>query len=260
MQAAADVPMQVRSESSLSERRISPAWTIAQFKQRLEPITGIPSSFQRLTVKSHSSQPDVPLEAANEEITQLSAFALQAYAEINVTDTRPAHLRNATDFSSQSALDQVEKYQMPAATYETLSNSVLAYKRANNLGRFDPTAPSAEAATKSHILREISERHIALGRRCRLLPPPDQQNAKTEDGMDRRGEVAYVGEIDELPGIGAWVGVRLDEPTGKNDGSAKGHQIFDCGGMKRGVFVRPERVEVGDFPVVEELGEDMEEI
>ena len=149
---------------------------------------------------------------------------------------------------------------MPTDTYASLSNSVLAYKRANQLGRFDPAAPSAQEAQVHHINREIEERHIGVGKRCRLLPPPDQQALASEGSDDRRGEVAYVGDILELPGIGAWVGLKLDEPTGKNDGSVKGRRYFDCDGVKRGVFVRPERVEVGDFPVIDLLAEEMEEI
>ena len=35
-----------------AERRVSPAWTISQFKIKLEPITGIPSSCQRLRTKN----------------------------------------------------------------------------------------------------------------------------------------------------------------------------------------------------------------
>ena len=144
---------------------------------------------------------------------------------------------------------------MPESTYSNLSNSVLAYKRDNKLGRFDPAAPSQQQAQINHISREIEERHIAKGKRCRLLPL-----GETDDSSDRRGEVAFVGDVEDLPGVGAWVGVRLDEPTGKNDGSVKGKRLFDCGGVKRGVLVRPERVEVGDFPVVDEFAEEMEEI
>jgi tubulin-folding cofactor B len=59
------------------------------------------------------------------------------------------------------------------------------------------------------------------------------------------------------------VGVECDEPVGKNDGSVKGKRYFSCegvGGM-RGLFVRPERVTVGDYPVLDELGmEEDEEI
>ena len=149
---------------------------------------------------------------------------------------------------------------MPSSEYDQLDNSVLAYKRENKLGRFDPSAPSEQQAKINHTLREIEERHIAVGRRCRLLPPPDHKGTNEDEDSDRRGEVAYVGDVEELPGVGAWIGVRLDEPTGKNDGSVKGKKLFDCGGLKRGVLVRPERVEVGDFPVVDVLGEEMEEI
>jgi len=147
---------------------------------------------------------------------------------------------------------------MPTDTYESMtSNTVLAYKRAHKLGRFDPTAPSQLEAQAALIDREIDERDIVVGARCRLVKAETGQPEEVE----RRGEVAYVGEVEELPGVGRWVGVRLDEPTGKNDGSVKGKKYFDAQGNNRGVIVRPERVEVGNFEVVDEFGdEDMEEI
>lgn len=89
---------------------------------------------------------------------------------------------------------------------------------------------------------------IKQSARCRLLPDSDH----------RRGTVQYVGDIAEIPGIGAWVGVALDEPTGKNDGSVKGKSYFKCQ-PNCGVFIRPERVEVGDFPVLDELDDDDDE-
>ena len=53
---------------------------------------------------------------------------------------------------------------MPAAEYETRTDSVLAWKRANNLGRFDPNAPSIEQQKIAAIQREVEERG---------KPPPD---------------------------------------------------------------------------------------
>lgn len=71
----------------------------------------------------------------------------------------------------------------------------------------------------------------------------------------------YVGEVPEIPGgLGAWVGVQLDEPMGKNDGAVGGKRYWGTGdGPKHGIFVRPERVEIGDWPVIDDL-DDMEEI
>lgn len=53
------------------------------------------------------------------------------------------------------------------------------------------------------------------------------------------GFVRFVGEIDGAKGT--WVGVELDEPYGKNDGSAKGKQYFRCQ-PQHGVFARPHHV------------------
>lgn len=156
-----------------------------------------------------------------------------------VTDTRPPGARtNYTDVSA------VEKYEMPPTEYESRTDSVLAWKKAQKLGRFDPAAPSLEQQRIAHSHREIQERRITLGARCRLLPATDA----------RRGTVGFTGDVAEIPGVGAWVGVALDEPTGKNDGAVQGMRYFECP-PKCGVFVRAERVEVGDFPALDDLAE-----
>ena len=84
LQSAADVPLIIASPNSSSERRISPAWSIAHLKTRLEPITGVPASSQQLSLRV-GSQDAVPLAAADEEQTLLGAFPLQPYAEITVS-------------------------------------------------------------------------------------------------------------------------------------------------------------------------------
>lgn len=47
---------------------------------------------------------------------------------------------------------------MPAQEYETLPNSVLAWKKNQKLGRFDPNAPDIEQQKIKALEREIEER------------------------------------------------------------------------------------------------------
>lgn len=74
--------------------------------------------------------------------------------------------------------------------------------------------------------------------------------------IEKRGVVMYVGQVEEIPnGAGKWIGIELDEPVGKNDGSLNGKRYWPqkTGALKYGVFVRPERVEVGNWPVVDDV-------
>lgn len=81
----ADVPLYVVSDNTSSERRINPSWTISTLRTKLEPITGIPPSTQRLSLKTSSGADPIPIEAHNEDDTYLSSFPLAPYAELRVS-------------------------------------------------------------------------------------------------------------------------------------------------------------------------------
>ncbi|KAJ5272855.1 hypothetical protein N7478_007980 [Penicillium angulare] len=251
--------------SFVTERRITPTWTVYQLKGKLETMTGIPPGCQRLRVKV----PGRPDQWADEEDRAIGDWGLAKGSEIEVHDSRPRAARpNFTDLSS------VEKYELPAETYETLSNSVLAWKKNQKLGRFDPNALSPEESLRQQVEKdqaEVVSKGITVSKRAIILPssPPHI----------RRGTVRFVGPVPSIPVSGPgrelenegelpvelqpiWVGIELDEPTGKNDGSVNGKRYFECL-EKRGAFVKPEKVEVGDFPPLgldDELDELMEEI
>uniref|UniRef100_A0A1A9ZAT9 CAP-Gly domain-containing protein n=1 Tax=Glossina pallidipes TaxID=7398 RepID=A0A1A9ZAT9_GLOPL len=53
------------------------------------------------------------------------------------------------------------------------------------------------------------------------------------------GLIAYVGTTHFQPGL--WIGVELDTPTGKNDGTVQGIQYFQCK-AKHGIFVRSDKL------------------
>lgn len=63
------------------------------------------------------------------------------------------------------------------------------------------------------------------------------------------GVVRFIGSTSFA--AGKWVGIELEEPKGKNDGSVAGVQYFSCR-MNYGVFVRPSQVKVVSLLAYEE--------
>ncbi|CEG35898.1 tubulin-specific chaperone [Plasmopara halstedii] len=88
---------------------------------------------------------------------------------------------------------------------------------------------------------------LAVGMRCELLSSGASGSLRAS--IKRYGEIAYIGPIDGLSGDD-WLGVRLDKPLGKSDGSFKGKRYFDCKPL-HGAIVRSARVNVrGEFPIL----------
>ena len=91
----------------------------------------------------------------------------------------------------------VEKYTMPEEKYEELTDTVLSWKKRQQLGRFDPNKPNVEAEKLKKFQDEVDARGIASGKRCRVGGAD----------LDRRGTVRYVGPVEQIPGEGLWVGM-----------------------------------------------------
>ena len=125
--------------------------------------------------------------------------------------------------------------------HDVHADSALSFLKQNKLGRFD------EVKMKQKQEEEEREQKLAesikVGDRCEVQNP----GAPT-----RRGEVMHVGPVHFKDGV--WVGIKYDEPLGKNDGSVRGKRYFECK-QNYGGFVRPSSVTVGDFPEIDELDE-----
>ena len=170
---------------------------------------------------------------------------------------------------------------MPESEYEKLPGTVLAQKKAQQVGRFNPKAPEIREMKVKEMMEEVDKRskssRIPRSRRmafsassavCQLTTWFSQDIAVgarciLSSDSSRRGTIRFVGPIPSLPGIqdAPWVGVELDEPTGRNDGSVSGERHFTCENNK-GVFVRPEKVGVGDYGelILDDEDPQMEEI
>ncbi|KAM8762307.1 kinesin-like protein KIF13B isoform 4-T4 [Acanthopagrus schlegelii] len=75
------------------------------------------------------------------------------------------------------------------------------------------------------------------------LPDWLAEGAYVTVGSNKAGTVRYVGTTQFAEGV--WVGVELDTPVGKNDGSVGGHRYFHCK-PGYGVLVRPDRLSYRD--------------
>ncbi|XP_068174218.1 kinesin-like protein KIF13B [Antennarius striatus] len=76
-----------------------------------------------------------------------------------------------------------------------------------------------------------------------VLPDWLTEGANVTVGSNKAGTVRYVGMTQFAEGV--WVGVELDTPVGKNDGSVGGHRYFNCK-AGYGVLVRPGRLSLRD--------------
>ncbi|EPS45206.1 hypothetical protein H072_811 [Dactylellina haptotyla CBS 200.50] len=238
-----DIIVLVSSENAVIERRVSSSWTISTLRSKLEPVTGIPPSAQNLSYQPPDMVGATSLGGFDEDTVLISTLNWRNYTKLFVEDARPATSReNFTDVS------QVEKYEMPEEDYAKLSDSVLAWKKRNQLGRFDPKKNEANANKHLEDQSDVESRGITVGARCIV----------GDAGGDRRGEIAYVGLVETIPQGGIWIGVRLDEPTGKNDGTMDGKRFF-IAGINQGIFVRPSRVMVGEYPPVSILMDEDED-
>ena len=85
-----------------------------------------------------------------------------------------------------------------------LTDTVLAYKQRNKVGRFAPKDSESKPAPDVTV-------DIPVGSRCEM--------ESSEAGLSKRGTVRFVGLTKFGTGEGVWVGVEYDEPFGKNDGS-----------------------------------------
>lgn len=151
----------------------------------------------------------------------------------------PSDKRRAT--SSQQQLSRAVSTALAFRSTPPLKRAVCPHdmcRGKTNAGVYNPNASTNLLCTG-----------LELGSRVRLLPDTD----------GRRGAVAFLGLVPEIPGIGSWVGIALDEPTGKNDGAVQGKRYFQCA-KNCGIFVRPARCEAGDFPPLGLDDEDLEEL
>lgn len=215
-----------------TERRFQKDLTIRDLKDKLVLVSGASVETMRLSLRSRDGSKLVA--ALDDDKKILGSYPVENGLFLDIVDPTIT----VDEFNDVS---KVEKFEISKDEYEKREDSVAAFKRRNKLGRFGEADPAAaKAAEEEAAQKAAAEERLAagmvVGNRCQVAVPK---------APVRRGMVAFNGTTHFKPGI--WIGIKYDEPVGKNDGSVDGHRYFDCP-PKYGGFVKPVSVTVGDFP------------
>nr|CAH7717193.1 unnamed protein product [Callosobruchus chinensis] len=212
-----------KDDISFNEKRFPKDLTIADLKVKLELITG--GNCNTMKLEAYTKENKFVCHLDNDKAL-LGSYPLDNGMRLHVIDQ--FQIRNELDFAD------VPKYELSQEEYNSKSDSVRAFLQKNKLGKYN------EDNQKKKEMLEAEEKklaeNMAVGSRCKV---------SVQNAPDRLGTVMYTGPVEGLTGF--WIGVKYDEPLGKNNGSCKGKQYFECPD-KYGAFVKPHNVICGDFP------------
>ncbi|EKX47858.1 hypothetical protein GUITHDRAFT_93844 [Guillardia theta CCMP2712] len=236
------------------EIRLDLHMRIGTVKQKLEFHCGTSAISNRLFLYDERGQ----VMSECEDDKMLGYYSPYDGCRLHIVDDDPNSL-SAGGWLEDVSL--VTKYEISEEAYNARKNTYRKFKEEKL--KEDP---------EWSLKKEIDARKAKAG-----MEPSSDSKSKIEDDEymateasaikvgdrcevagGRRGCVKYVGKIPELP-KGWWVGVQYDEPVGKNDGSVKGVSYFECLD-KYGGFVRPDLVQVGDFPELDPFADLEDEI
>mmetsp|Transcript_38946 Transcript_38946/g.70909 ORF Transcript_38946/g.70909 Transcript_38946/m.70909 type:complete len:288 (-) Transcript_38946:92-955(-) len=222
--------------------------TVMRVKEKLYFHGGTPCAFQELFLRRGGTDNTIYLADDNK---QLKAYGAKSGMEIFIKDTDPHSMSRHGGLEDVS---QVEKYVMADEEYDKLKNSVRAIKREREAqAKADAAARAAEDPEGEELGLERAKPFELTEDQVRDAYP---LNSRCEcDPGARRGVVQYAGPLIGVKGM--WVGIKLDEPQGQNNGTKDGKRYFECP-EKYGCFSKPENVRVGDYPERDPFASDDE--
>lgn len=208
-----------------TQRRFPTDLKISELKQKLELLTGASSTTMELQLLDDKNQ---LISKLADENSLLGSYDLNDAKVLHVIDSS----HQAGEFED---LSKVKKFELSEEDYSKRGETFRAFKQKLKVEDGDPK-DSEDAKMKKLQEEEELLKKITVGSRCEI---------RVAGKPNRRGTVMYTGKTEFKPGF--WVGVKYDEPLGKNDGSVGGKRYFECS-PNYGGFVKPHDVTVGDFP------------
>lgn len=248
-------------KARMFEIRLDRHMTVERIKEKLRTHTGTGSMFMHLTLLDFNGQ--VVADMINDEL-KLGYFSPMDGWTIHITDLDP-HSMAANGGLEDVSL--VKKYEISDEDYNKRENNFRKWK-ADKVAA-DPTWSLAKEVRQNQEKKRMERDPNYVPEPAKAPVTDDEHLAAEAASMKvgdrcevtvggKRGVVQYVGKIPQIA-PGWWIGVQYDEPVGKNDGTVKGKRFFECP-PKYGGFLRPDKLQVGDYPELDDLFDDDEEI
>uniref|UniRef100_A0A6P7GVT6 Tubulin-folding cofactor B n=1 Tax=Diabrotica virgifera virgifera TaxID=50390 RepID=A0A6P7GVT6_DIAVI len=212
-----------KDDLSFNEKRFPKDISISDLKVKLELITGGSCNTMQLQAFNKDNKCVCSLD---NNTALLGSYPLEDGMRLHVIDN--FLMRNELDFGN------VPKFELSQDEYDKKGDTVRSFLMKNKMGKYNQ-----ENIQKKEQLEEEEKKlteSIKIGSRCKV---------SVQNASDKLGTVMYTGQVEGLSGY--WIGVKYDEPLGKNDGSLKGKRYFQCP-EKYGAFVKPHSITCGDFP------------
>ncbi|KAJ3606514.1 hypothetical protein NHX12_026035 [Muraenolepis orangiensis] len=174
----------------------------------------------------NTSEP-IPILTLTPALEPDPGAALEPAATSENREQMEAPVSDGGSFSSPFKIQKIQRMK---------TSNLKSFQRVLQMEDFGTSLNLPEPMEKLEI---ISDSEDADGTNAAPVPDWLKEGEFVTVGTNKSGTVRYVGPTDFAEGT--WIGVELDVPAGKNDGSVGGRRYFDCN-HGYGVLVRPDRV------------------
>jgi len=247
-------------KARMFEIRLDRHMTVGRVKDKMRTHTGTGSMYMHLTLLDYNGQ--VVADMIDDDL-KLGYFSPMDGWTIHITDLDPHSLAANGGLEDVSL---VKKYEISDEDYNKREDNFRKWK-ADKL-KADPTWTLGKEVKQNQDRKRMQSDPNFVPEPMKERITDDEHMADLAAGMKvgdrcevtvggKRGVVAYVGKIAQIA-PGWWIGVQYDEPVGKNDGTVKERRFFECP-PKYGGFLRPDKLQVGDYPELDDLFTDDED-
>ncbi|KAM9840506.1 kinesin-like protein KIF13B isoform 2-T2 [Aulostomus maculatus] len=237
-QTEAEPPVHNETQDQTSLDDQEPTQNLTQIFPEFAPVPSVPSATSRKRSPSKTSDSNgasIPDSSSSKEVQQ------EAPVEVSPPSSQSSVQPSKPPTSAVNPF-KIQKVQ---------SSDLKSFQRI--LGEQDeksgPTEQPSSTGTTGlalsvpmETLEIISDSEEGDTAAASVLPDWLKEGEFVSVGTNKSGTVRYIGPTDFA--AGTWVGVELEVPAGKNDGSVGGKHYFHCN-PGYGVLVRPDRVSRG---------------